>query len=158
MNFRSSKISLEIVLTPERGYMERTLEEFSEALEKGDLERSSYLAGALSAQLSIRILRLWWEDRPRASLEILMDNKVARDMHLLNSIMESGILPEVKEEGRTISIKIMDQDLVKLLKLGLEDFQEVNPIQNLVFKFMSSRSEREAASLIDSARKRLKLD
>jgi len=158
MNFRSSKISLEIVLTPERGYMERTLEEFSEALEKGDLERSSYLAGALSAQLSIRILRLWWEDRPRASLEILMDNKVARDMHLLNSIMESGILPEVKEEGRTISIKIMDQDLVKLLKLGLEDFQEVNPIQNLVFKFMSSRSEREAASLIDSARKGLKLD
>ena len=158
MNFRSSKISLEIVLTPERGYMERTLEEFSEALEKGDLERSSYLAGALSAQLSIRILRLWWEDRPRASLEILMDNKVARDMHLLNSIRESGILPEVKEEGRTISIKIMDQDLVKLLKLGMEDFREVNPIQNLVFKFMSSRSEREAASLIDSARKRLKLD
>jgi len=158
MSFRSSKISLEIVLTPERGYMERTFEEFSEALEKGDLERSSYLAGALSAQLSIRILRLWWEDRPRASLEILMDNKVARDMHLLNSIMESGILPEVKEEGQTISIKIMDQDLVKLLKLGLEDFQEVNPIQNLVFKFMSSRSEREAASLIDSARKGLKLD
>ena len=158
MSFRSSKISLEIVLTPERGYMERTFEEFSEALEKGDLERSSYLAGALSAQLSIRILRLWWEDRPRASLEILMDNKVARDMHLLNSIMESGILPEVKEEGQTISIKIMDQDLVKLLKLGLEDFHEVNPIQNLVFKFMSSRSEREAASLIDSARKDLKLD
>jgi len=158
MSFRSSKISLEIVLTPERGYMERTFEEFSEALEKGDLERSSYLAGALSAQLSIRILRLWWEDRPRASLEILMDNKVARDMHLLNSIMESGILPEVKEEGQTISIKIMDQDLVKLLKLGLEDFHEVNPIQNLVFKFMSSRSEREAASLIDSARKGLKLD
>ena len=87
-----------------------------------------------------------------------MDNKVARDMHLLNSIMESGISPEVREEGQTISIKIIDQDLVKLLKLGMEDFKDVSPIQDLVFKFMSSRSEGEAASLIDSARKSLKLD
>jgi len=157
MGFRKGGVSLEIVLTPKREYMEKALEELSEALKRDDLKKSSYLAGVLSAQLSIRILRLWWENRPRASLEILMDKEVARDLNILDSITDSGASPEVKEEGQTISIKIVDQDLVKLLKLGIENLEKVDPIRDLVLRFMSSKSEREAALLIESARKDLKL-